>query len=371
MGARLTFRMRRKNLSLHHKFGSLGIMEAEFTEPSGVVVTSDSDIIVFGQDGRSKFQFCQVGGGDGQMCFPIREAVHTAGRLVVVECRVVRAVTFDQSGNLLRKFVCSDQLTFPSGVAVNGKQEIFNHAHRVKVFSYTGAYLRQIGGEGVTNFPVAVWLGEAGEALVADNHRGFKVTVFTQYGALLKAYESNTKYRHCFDVACMDGRSVVLASRDCAIHKYHFAEVRRAPANASPQCSPCRYDLMEQAAATLGLWNPRLAVMLPEGEDLNKWVAVNMVDVFNEFNNLYGTVTKFCTESSCGIKSACPKHTSTTVLTELSELDQLLSMVNFRIQDPVLLALQRTAPKRVSERIAWGDYVTAHEEKRVRPRATA
>lgn len=36
-----------------------------------------------------------------------------------------------------------------------------------------------------------------------------------------------------------------------------------------------QYDLMKQAAATLGSGNLRLAVMLPEGEDLNEWVAVN------------------------------------------------------------------------------------------------
>ncbi|KAH9380555.1 hypothetical protein HPB48_017335 [Haemaphysalis longicornis] len=81
-----------------------------------------------------------------------------------------------------------------------------------------GAYQRQIGGEGVTNFPVAVCLGGAGEALVADNHRNFKATVFTEDRELLKAYESNTKYRHCFDVAWIDGGSGVLGSRVCAIH---------------------------------------------------------------------------------------------------------------------------------------------------------
>jgi hypothetical protein len=32
---------------------------------------------------------------------------------------------------------------------------------------------------------------------------------------------------------------------------------------------------MKHAAATLGSGNLRLAVMLPEGEDINEWVAVN------------------------------------------------------------------------------------------------
>ncbi|XP_077542509.1 B-box type zinc finger protein ncl-1-like [Haemaphysalis longicornis] len=293
--APLTFRMRRAKMSLYHKFGSLGIMEGEFCEPSGVAVNSDKDIIVadannhrvqvFDQDGRFKFQFGQVGRGDEQMYFPSRVAVargtgdiivierapthqvqvfHRSGqfvrkfgslelqhpravavdllgRLVVVECHVMRVVIFDQNGNLLRKFVCSDHLTFPNGVEVNEREKIFisdNLAHCVKVFSYAGAYLRQIGGAGVTNFPVAVCVSGAGEVLVADNHRGFKVTVFTQDGALLKAYESNTKHTHCFDVAWMDGGSVVLASRDSAIHMYHFAEAAPAPADASPPVLP-------------------------------------------------------------------------------------------------------------------------------------
>lgn len=44
-----------------------------------------------------------------------------------------------------------------------------------------------------------------------------------------------------------------------------------------------QYDLMKHAAATLGSGNLRLAVMLPEGEDLNEWVAVN-----SELKYLFG-----------------------------------------------------------------------------------
>lgn len=36
-----------------------------------------------------------------------------------------------------------------------------------------------------------------------------------------------------------------------------------------------QYDLMRHAAVTLGSGNLRQAVALPEGEDLNEWVAVN------------------------------------------------------------------------------------------------
>ena len=48
--------------------------------------------------------------------------------------------------------------------------------------------------------------------------------------------------------------------------------------------------------------------MLPEGEDLNEWVAVNTVDFFNQINMLYGTITDFCTEETCPIMSAGQKY---------------------------------------------------------------
>jgi MOB kinase activator 1 len=66
-----------------------------------------------------------------------------------------------------------------------------------------------------------------------------------------------------------------------------------------------------------GSGNLRLAVKLPEGEDLSEWLAVHgefelragprlfsvdeviqsllAVDFFNHLNMLYGTVTEFCT----------------------------------------------------------------------------
>lgn len=36
-----------------------------------------------------------------------------------------------------------------------------------------------------------------------------------------------------------------------------------------------QYELLKHAEATLGSGNLRQAVMLPDGEDLNEWIAVN------------------------------------------------------------------------------------------------
>ncbi|ORX87954.1 mps one binder kinase activator-like 1 protein [Anaeromyces robustus] len=69
-----------------------------------------------------------------------------------------------------------------------------------------------------------------------------------------------------------------------------------------------QYQLKKYAEATLGSGNLRLAVALPEGEDLNEWLAVNTVDFFNQINMLYGTITEFCTPQECPVMSAGPKY---------------------------------------------------------------
>ena len=49
-------------------------------------------------------------------------------------------------------------------------------------------------------------------------------------------------------------------------------------------------------------------MLLPPGEDLNEWLAVNTVDFFNEINLLYGIVAEFCTEQACPVMCAGPKY---------------------------------------------------------------
>lgn len=67
-------------------------------------------------------------------------------------------------------------------------------------------------------------------------------------------------------------------------------------------------QLKKHIDATLGSGNLREAVRLPPGEDLHEWLAVNTVDFFNQVNILYGTLTEFCTPSSCPTMSAGPKY---------------------------------------------------------------
>lgn len=51
-----------------------------------------------------------------------------------------------------------------------------------------------------------------------------------------------------------------------------------------------------------------VAVELPEGEDLNEWLAINTIEFFNEISLLYGCITELCTSESCPKMSAGPKY---------------------------------------------------------------
>lgn len=58
------------------------------------------------------------------------------------------------------------------------------------------------------------------------------------------------------------------------------------------------------AQRTLGTGNLQEAVTLPPGEDLNEWLAVKTLDLFNEVNLVYGFVSDFCTTTSCPVMCA-------------------------------------------------------------------
>uniref|UniRef100_A0A915AKF5 RING-type E3 ubiquitin transferase n=1 Tax=Parascaris univalens TaxID=6257 RepID=A0A915AKF5_PARUN len=272
--------IKRQKMIYHCKFGEFGVMEGQFTEPSGVAVNAQNDIVVadtnnhriqvFDKEGRFKFQFGECGKRDGQLLYPNRVAVNrvtgdfivterspthqiqiynqygqflrkfganilqhprgvcvdSKGRIIVIECKVMRVIIFDMFGNILQKFSCSRYLEFPNGVCTNDKQEILisdNRAHCIKVFNYDGQFARQIGGEGITNYPIGVGINSAGEVVVADNHNNFNLTVFSQDGAMLSALESKVKHAQCFDVALVEDGSVVLASKDYRLYLYRYA----------------------------------------------------------------------------------------------------------------------------------------------------
>jgi len=52
----------------------------------------------------------------------------------------------------------------------------------------------------------------------------------------------------------------------------------------------------------------REIVELPNGENLDEWLAVNTVDFFNQINMLYGTLVESCTVENCDLMNAGPKY---------------------------------------------------------------
>ncbi|GAB0094606.1 MOB kinase activator-like 3 [Sergentomyia squamirostris] len=70
-----------------------------------------------------------------------------------------------------------------------------------------------------------------------------------------------------------------------------------------------RYSLHKQAQASLSSGiNLRQVVTLPQGENMNDWLAVHVVDFFNRINLIYGTVSEFCTVNSCPTMSGGPRY---------------------------------------------------------------
>lgn len=132
------------------------------------------------------------------------------------------------------------------------------------------------------------------------------------------------------------------APRDCFSadqiwHKEHYLRARSfrnartrgqfKPRNVNKGTSS--YQLRQFAEATLGSGSLRKAVKLPDGEDLNEWLAVNglcyarsqlfeankassVVDFYNQINLLYGSITEFCSPHSCPEMKATDEYVEYT-----------------------------------------------------------
>lgn len=73
--------------------------------------------------------------------------------------------------------------------------------------------------------------------------------------------------------------TVLLAEASAQLHVLLLCSGSRSSKTFKPKKNipegSHQYELLKHAEATLGSGNLRQAVMLPEGEDLNEWIAVN------------------------------------------------------------------------------------------------
>lgn len=68
-----------------------------------------------------------------------------------------------------------------------------------------------------------------------------------------------------------------------------------------------RYNLHKFAKSLVQSGDLGKAVALPPGADIHHWLSVNTVDFYNITNVLYGSLTEFCTASSCPLMSSGPR----------------------------------------------------------------
>ncbi|KAJ6252485.1 mob kinase activator-like 1 [Anaeramoeba flamelloides] len=68
-----------------------------------------------------------------------------------------------------------------------------------------------------------------------------------------------------------------------------------------------KYSLHKQAKGTLGSGNLKLAVQLPEEEELNQWLSIFVIDFTNKLNMIYASIQSVCTTNSCPVMNAGPK----------------------------------------------------------------
>lgn len=88
------------------------------------------------------------------------------------------------------------------------------------------------------------------------------------------------------------------------------------------------YQLRQYAEATLGGGSLRKVVKLPEGEDENEWLAVNMVDFYNQINLLYGAITEFCSPQSCPEMKATDELSFLTIQPRLPSRSDMIIKAN-------------------------------------------
>ncbi|KAI3402467.2 MOB1 [Candida oxycetoniae] len=80
-----------------------------------------------------------------------------------------------------------------------------------------------------------------------------------------------------------------------------YQTLNKTPAQSSiAQSVSTHKDIRNYAEQTLGSDNALIqAVKLPKDEDLNEWLAIHVVDFYNQINMLYGAITEFCSPLTC------------------------------------------------------------------------
>lgn len=82
--------------------------------------------------------------------------------------------------------------------------------------------IKILGGPGLTNFPTSVDINSKNEVLVTDNYNSFNLTILSETGELIRAYESKLKHARILDVCIADDETIMFSSKDNRITMYKY-----------------------------------------------------------------------------------------------------------------------------------------------------
>ena len=171
--------------------------------PVGLAIADDSlfvvdsqahAVLVFGLDGKFRFQFGKRGEGSGEFNFPTGVATDGQGRLLVSDTMNCRVQIFDLRGEFLAQFGSngdtSGHFARPKGIAADSAGRIYvvdALFDNFQIFSPDGKLLLNVGESGVGpggfGLPSGIAIGADGRIYVADAFNR-RVQVFKYIGQL-------------------------------------------------------------------------------------------------------------------------------------------------------------------------------------------
>ncbi|KAJ3439131.1 mob kinase activator-like [Anaeramoeba flamelloides] len=105
-----------------------------------------------------------------------------------------------------------------------------------------------------------------------------------------------------------------------------------------------RYNLHEYAEGTLGVGNIEQSVKLPEGENINDWLAMNTIEFQNTAKLLFQLIQERCTSESCPKMTAGPRYEYYWQEGKKSVQTTLLSWVDELTEDPKIFPPMENDP---------------------------
>jgi len=113
-------------------------------------------------------------------------------------------------------------------------------------------------------------------------------------------------------------------------------------------------ELQKYVGSSLDSCNLSHAVQLPDGVDMNEWIAVNIFNFYTQIKVLYNVLGEFCTEKSCPLMNAGPKYEyqwkddgeykKATPVSAPRYMELLMAWIQSQLDDPVVFPQKVGAP---------------------------